>query len=107
MHIEHASRAPGQSATREWPGLASLAVLLLAVYALWFLAASPQAEFPLNDDWAYAQTVRHLLATGQLHISEWAAPPVIVQTYAGALSAWLSGGFSFTALRLSTLVCME
>ncbi|MBI5564947.1 MAG: glycosyltransferase family 39 protein, partial [Chloroflexi bacterium] len=63
------------------------------------------ADIPLNDDWAYAQSVRHLLTTSELHVSEWAAPSLIPQIYLGALFAHLAGGFSFVALRWSTLVC--
>lgn len=75
-----------------------------AVYAAYVLTVSPQHEFPLNDDWAYAQTVRHLLDTGQLRLSEWTATTLIFQTYWGALLARLSGGFSFTVLRCSALL---
>jgi len=74
------------------------------VYALWFLAVSPRGDFPLNDDWAYAWSVRHLLETGELRISEWASAASVVPVYWGALFSKLAGGFSFTALRISTLV---
>jgi len=73
------------------------------VYALWLLAASPLGEFPLNDDWAYAWSVRHLLQTGELRISEWTSASAVFPVYWGALAAMLSGGFSFGALRVSTL----
>jgi len=86
-----------------WPGgLVALAFVIL--YALWFSLVSPQGEFPLNDDWAYAWSVRHLLQTGELRISEWISATVVFQIYWGALFAQLAGGFSFTALRWSTLV---
>lgn len=74
------------------------------VYALWLLAASPSGEFPLNDDWAYAWSVRHLLRTGELRISEWSSASAIFPVYWGALFSQLAGGFSFTALRISTLI---
>jgi 4-amino-4-deoxy-L-arabinose transferase-like glycosyltransferase len=74
------------------------------VYALWLLAVSPRGDFPLNDDWAYAWSVRHLLETGELRISEWASAASVVPVYWGALFSRLAGGFSFTALRISTLV---
>jgi 4-amino-4-deoxy-L-arabinose transferase-like glycosyltransferase len=80
------------------------AVGFAAIYAVYLLAVSPQHEFPLNDDWAYAQTVRHLLDTGQLRLSDWTATTLIFQTYWGALLARLGGDFSFTALRWSTLL---
>ncbi len=73
------------------------------VYALWFLVAAPGGDFPLNDDWAYAWSVRHYLETGALRISEWASAAAVLQVYWGALFAKLSGGFSFAALHISTL----
>ncbi len=88
---------------RAW-GSYSLAVMVLAgVYGLWLAVVPPGGEFPLNDDWAYAQSVRRLLDIGELRISEWASATVIFQIYWGALFAKLGGGFSFTALRWSTL----
>lgn len=80
-----------------------LVLLFAAIYGLWFLVVSPRGEFPLNDDWAYARSAQYLLDTGQLRISQWAAAAVVFQTYWGALFAQLLGGFSFTALRVSTL----
>ncbi len=80
------------------------ALVLAAVYGICLLAAPPQRDFPLLDDWAYAQSVRHLLDTGQLRISEWASTTLVFQVYWGALFAKLWGGFSFTALSSSTLV---
>ena len=80
------------------------ALILTATCAVYVLAVSPQREFPLNDDWAYAQTVRRLLTIGQLHISDWSSATLIFQVYWGALFTRLFGGFSFTALRWSTLV---
>jgi len=74
------------------------------VYTILFLAVSPRGDFPLNDDWAYAWSVRHLLETGDLRISEWASAASVVPVYWGALFSKLAGGFSFTALRVSTLV---
>lgn len=80
-----------------------MTALLLAVYALWFAVASPIGEFPLDDDWAYAYSVRHLLDTGTLKLSNWTSATVVFQIYLASAVAWLSGGFSFTALRLTTL----
>jgi 4-amino-4-deoxy-L-arabinose transferase-like glycosyltransferase len=75
---------------------------LAVVYALWGLAVPPWGEFPLNDDWAYAWSVRHLLEQGELRISEWAAAAAVPQIYWGAGFARISGGFSFTSLRVAT-----
>lgn len=94
------SQAAGSRARYGFAVCASIAV----VYALWLLLAWPRGDFPLNDDWAYAWSVRHLLETGELRISQWAAAAAIVPVYWGALFSQLAGGFSFTALRVSTLV---
>lgn len=78
-------------------------LLIVGVYGLLLLIQSPKAEFPLNDDWAYAQSVRVMLTTEKLQVSEWAAATTIFQIYYGALFAKFSGGLFFTGLRLSTL----
>jgi hypothetical protein len=74
-----------------------------AVYAVWFLLVPPSGNFPLNDDWAYAWSVRRLLDTGQLRISAWASATSLFPIYWGALFSRLAGAFSFAALRWSTL----
>jgi 4-amino-4-deoxy-L-arabinose transferase-like glycosyltransferase len=81
-----------------------LCVLLLVL--AWISATilvDPVGEFPLNDDWAFASVVRTLVQTGELHIPGWAAMNLIAQVAWGALFC-LPFGFSFTALRLSTLI---
>lgn len=74
-----------------------------AIYLIYFAVVSPQHEFPLNDDWGYSQAVRHLLSAGELRISDWASATTVFQTYWGALFALLTGGFSLSAMRWSTL----
>jgi 4-amino-4-deoxy-L-arabinose transferase-like glycosyltransferase len=54
------------------------------------------------DDWAYALTVRHLLATGEYRLHDWAAANMPVQIFWGALFVNLFG-YSATVLRCSTL----
>lgn len=76
---------------------------LAAVWALAALAAGPVGDFPLNDDWAYGLPVRGLVETGRLRFTDWQSMPLVTQVYWGGLFAW-PAGFSFTALRLSTLV---
>lgn len=73
---------------------------------LWILAAvlaNPTGAFPLNDDWSYAITVRHLLETGQFRPLGWTSMTLIGQVLWGALFC-LPSGFSFETLRISTLV---
>lgn len=79
--------------------------VLIAV--LWVGAAvlvNPIGEFPLNDDWSYGRSVKEFLETGSFHIPrDWASMTLMLQLLWGALFC-LPGGFSFTAVRLSTLV---
>jgi 4-amino-4-deoxy-L-arabinose transferase-like glycosyltransferase len=81
------------------------AIDLLAITLLWGLAVllvNPVGDFPLNDDWAMGETVKHLVETGSYRPSGWTSMPMITQVYWGALFC-LPKGFSFTALRCSTL----
>lgn len=73
---------------------------------LWILAVmlvGPAGDFPLNDDWAYGQSVKTLLSTGLFKPEAWMAMTLVAQVFWGALFC-LPFGFSFTALRFSTLV---
>jgi hypothetical protein len=67
------------------------------------IAIGPVADLPLIDDWAYALPVQSLVEDGRLRFTDWQSMPLVTQVAWGALFAW-PGGFSFTALRLSTLV---
>ena len=75
------------------------AALMLITVAM----VPPGGDFPLNDDWIYAKTVEHLLDTGVYEANPYGDPTLIAQAYWGALfcSAF---GYSFTVLRISTLV---
>ena len=79
---------------------------LLVVFVLWVLLVllvNPVGEFPINDDWAFAKSVKALLETGKFFISGWAGMNLFSQAVWGTLFC-LPFGFSFTALRISTLV---
>lgn len=79
---------------------------LLVVFVLWVLQTiliNPIGEFPINDDWAFAKSVKALLETGKFFISGWAGMNLFSQAVWGTLFC-LPFGFSFTALRISTLV---
>jgi len=81
-------------------------VNLLTLFSLWIgmvLLVNPIGNFPLNDDWAYGWTVKTFLETGEYRLSDWAAANLLPQTLWGTFFC-LPFGFSFTALRLSTLV---
>jgi hypothetical protein len=78
------------------------AILIL----LYFSAAIPLhlfANVPFHDDWTYAWSVEHFLKTGQLQVLDWSAHYPFVQILWGALFC-LPFGFSFSALRVSTVV---
>jgi hypothetical protein len=57
----------------------------------------------LNDDWAFAYTAAELARTGEIRYGGWAPMPLLPQAWPGALVIRLFG-FSFTALRLSTVL---
>jgi hypothetical protein len=72
------------------------------IVATTFLVYSP-ADVPLVDDWTYAWSVEHYLQTRTLRILEWSAHYPLAQILWGGVFSWLLG-FSFVALRLSTVV---
>jgi hypothetical protein len=77
-----------------------------ALAALWILSlvvANPVGDFPKGDDWSYGLAVRHLLETGDYRPTGWTAITLISQLLWGAAFC-VPAGFSFNALRLSTLV---
>jgi len=77
----------------------------LGIAALWVamaLVAYPSGDFPLNDDWTYARAVEALLETGRFSLPVETYANALPQVYWGALFC-LPLGFSFVALRVSTL----
>jgi hypothetical protein len=76
---------------------------IVSIWAILVAFANPIGDFPITDDWAYAGTVRELLATGRLRFSDWAAMNLISHIGWGALFGALFGP-SHTVLRFSTLV---
>lgn len=76
-----------------------LCALLLAVAAA---AAWPALEMGVNDGWSYAFTAHEFARTGHFIYNGWASPILIPQLLWSALFVKLLG-FSFFALRLSTI----
>src|SRR5262245_4063240 len=79
----------------------------LTLIALWFVAVAIASgiwwNVPLIDDWTYAWSVERLLQTGRFEVLDWTGNFAFGQVAWGA--AWSSLlGFSFAALRVSTLV---
>ena len=62
--------AVGARSSRGVVGLAVVLVLFLAAAA----AVNPLREAPYDDDWAFGETVKHLLETGQYRLNDWLAP---------------------------------
>lgn len=77
--------------------------LLIAAWLGAILIANPLGDFPLLDDWAFGRTVAHLLSTGEYDSLGWGWMTLLTNVSWGALFC-LPFGFSFTALRVSTLV---
>jgi len=78
----------------------------LTISTIWIVMitlVNPIGEFPLNDDWVYALAVKSVLETGYYQFPSPSSANVGPQVYWGALFCFLFG-FSFTALRFSTLI---
>jgi hypothetical protein len=76
--------------------------IIIFIWILMVILVNPIGDFPLNDDWAYGWTVKTLLETGVFQLSDWTATNLLPQALWGTLFC-LPFGFSFTALRISTL----
>jgi hypothetical protein len=77
--------------------------LLVLLWTLMELLVNPIGNFPVLDDWAYGRSVQILIERGDFQLSDWTATNLFSQVLWGALFC-LPGGFSFTALRLSTVL---
>lgn len=77
--------------------------LLAGFFALSWVAVGANRDAPWIDDWVYAWSVEHLIATGELAVLPFSAVYPIGQVLWAAPFAWMSG-FSFVALRASTVV---
>lgn len=83
--------------------LSSNFLILTIMILLWILAvaaANPAGNFPLNDDWNYAQSVNSFLSTGKLSFTVWTLAASLSHVLAGSLFCKAFGGFSFENLRL-------
>ena len=82
--------------------LAPGTILLFAYFATG-IALRLFANVPLHDDWTYAWSVEDFLKTGKLQVLDWSIHYPFAQILWGALFC-LPFGFSFSALRVSTVV---
>ena len=82
-------------------------VNLLLLSVLWLvmvMLVNPLGDFPLNDDWVYGRATRSIVEDGNFTLAGGnTAANLIAQAFWGALFC-LPFGFSFSALRISTLV---
>lgn len=78
-------------------------VCLLLIWTITIVVVNPSGDFPLMDDWVYGLVVRNILETGQFRFISPASSNLFTQAYWGALFC-LPTGFSFLALRCSTIV---
>lgn len=77
--------------------------IIIVLFALQFLLINPLGEFALNDDWVHTDTIRHWTQTGEFRMLPFAGPTFYVPILYGAGLVKLFG-FSFSLLRISTLV---
>ena len=71
------------------------AISLFWLFAIAFIGLS--GNFPLNDDWIYAESVQHFLSSGQLRLLA-CAPACVFQILSSALVCKIFG-FSYEVLR--------
>src|ERR1700744_2485222 len=77
-------------------------LLLTSLWLAGIIIINPIGNFPLNDDWSFGMAVENFLQTGRFHSTGWTSIPLISNVLWGSLFC-LPKGFSFTALRFSTL----
>jgi len=87
------------ASTKDAPFVVALSVIWLAAIVI----VNPSGDFPILDDWAYGHAVRTLVTEHRFALTDWTSVPLAAQVVWGALFS-LPAGFSFTALRVSTLV---
>src|SRR5262245_37312638 len=100
IHLPSALRRFADSwRASEWPPI----VLLLGIAGVVVYLVDPRGDFPLNDDWGYAQAVQRLLEEGEIRLTDFGSMTLLTQILWGAAFSKL-WGFSFETLRASTLV---
>lgn len=83
--------------------LTAAIVAISLVVACASVLVHSEVESPVIDDWTYAWSVEHLLATGRLQVLDWSIHYPLAQILWAAPFA-LALGFSFATLRISTVV---
>jgi len=78
---------------------------LLAAFLAAVALSLPFTNVPVIDDWAYAFSVEELLSSGRFRILDYSCRYNLAQVLWGSLFS-LPSGFSFVALRLSTVALL-
>jgi len=76
---------------------------IMLVFLAQFLFINPIGEFALNDDWVHTEIAKHLVDTGEFRMSPYAGPTFYIPILYGAALIKIFG-FSFSMLRISTLI---
>jgi hypothetical protein len=100
MNGDSTALVPSTDARRE--RLTALTIVAMPFVIGWAVI-KPWHDVPVIDDWVYAWSVEHLLRAGELRVSPISAVYPLGQIAWGSLFTWVAG-FSFGALRLSTVV---
>jgi hypothetical protein len=73
------------------------------IYAATFMIVGTSGDFPLNDDWSFALTLRKLVFEHEWHPVGWASMSLITQSlWAAPACLWV--GCSFDVLRVTTII---
>ncbi|MEK7084699.1 MAG: hypothetical protein AAB932_05690 [Patescibacteria group bacterium] len=91
------------SVSKNKPKKNVLPIILILIFLLQFIVISPFHEFPLNDDWVHTDTIKHWADTGEFRMLPFAGPTFYVPILYGTALVKIFG-FSFSLLRISTLV---
>src|SRR5262249_32329194 len=75
---------------------------VIVIYVATIVIVHPLNDFPLMDDWSYARAVHGLVEHGDWRPTGFTTASLITQSLWGAIFCFPLG-FSFDALRLSTI----
>ena len=78
---------------------------IVVLGGLWLLSMAVigiAGDFPIDDDWVFARTLRSSLAAGRLEYNDFSGPLLLPQLALSSLAS-ATFGFSFVTLRLTTL----
>ncbi|HAT03547.1 MAG TPA: hypothetical protein DCS29_02095 [Candidatus Magasanikbacteria bacterium] len=78
-------------------------LIIIILFLGQFLFISPIGEFALNDDWVHTEIMKHWVDSGEFRMSTYAGPTFYVPILYGAALTKIFG-FSFSILRISTLI---